>query len=140
MDNKNKSVIVKENLISAISKKCKDDYISTEDLLKLIDNVTDEDGVISKRRLIKSIGKAHTKSTAKAIYNLLEGVIFDYLSSVDREQDVSIRLFEGITLDGTYIPERMMRNNLTGKDSFIESKIKPKFNITRYYCNKLNNK
>ena len=32
------------------------------------------------------------------------------------------------------------KNNLTGKMSFVESKIKPKINITRSYCEKLNNK
>ena len=31
-------------------------------------------------------------------------------------------------------------NNLTGKTNKVESKIKPKFNITRSYCEKLNSK
>lgn len=140
MNSKNKSIITKENLINIISDKCKDDYISTEDLLELISKATDEDGVISKRRLVKSIKDSHTKSVVKDIYNLLENVIYNSLSSVDKKQDVCIKLFEGVTLDGTYISEKTKRNNLTGEMSFVESKIKPKFNITRSYCNKLNNK
>ena len=140
MNNKDKSIITKENLINLVLSKCREDYISTEDLLKLIDGAIDEDGVISKKRLIKSIKNSNTKSTIKDIYNLLEKVIFNTLSSANSECDVSIRLFEGITLDATYMPETTMISNLTGKPMLIESKIKPKFNITRNYCNKLNNK
>lgn len=137
---KNKLVITKENLINIVLDKCKDDFISTEDLLKLIDKATDDDGVISKKKLIKSIRNYHTKTVIKSIYNLLEDIIFDTISSVDKKQDVCIRLFEGISLDGTYIPEKTKKNNLNGEVSFVESKIKPKFNITRSYCEKLNNK
>lgn len=139
MSNANKLIITKENLINVISDKCKDDYISTDDLLDLIKKATDEDGVISKRRLMKSIKGYHTKSVVKDIYNLLENSIFNSLSSAGEEQDVCIRLFEGISLDCTYVPEKTMKNNLTGELSFVESKIKPKFNITRTYCEKLNN-
>ena len=140
MNNKNKSYVTKEALIGAIANKCKDDYISTEDLIKLLDEVTDCEGFISKRRLIKSIGITHTKSVIKDIYNLMEKAIFDYLSSVDKNQDVCIRLFEGISLDGIYMPEKTKKNNLTGEFNFVQSKIKPKFNITRSYCEKLNDK
>ena len=138
--NNNKLVITKENLISIISDKCKDDYVSTEDLLELINKATDEDGIISKKRLMKSIKNLHTKSVVKDVYGLLENIIFKSLSSVDENQDVCIRLFEGVSLDGTYIPEKTKKNNLTGEMSLVESKIKPKFNITRSYCEKLNYK
>ena len=137
---KNKSIITKENLINIILDKCKDDFISTEDLLKLIDKATDEDGTISKKKLVKSIRNSHTKTVIRSVYNSLEEIIFNSLSSVDKKQDVCIRLFEGISLDGTYIPEKTKKNNLTGETSLVESKIKPKFNITRSYCEKLNDK
>lgn len=140
LSNKNKSVITKENLISIISNKCKDDYVSTEDLFELINNATDEDGIISKKRLMKSIKGFHTRSVVKDVYSLFENAIFDSLSSVSEEQDVCIRLFEGISLDGTYIPEQAKKINFTGETVLVESKIKPKFNITRSYCDKLNHK
>ena len=138
MGEKNRLVLTKENLINIISNKCKDDYVSTRDLFKLIDECTDEDGIISRRRLIKSVKNSNTKSVIRDIYNLLENSIFDYLHSVNSEQDVSIRLFEGISLDCEYIPEKKKKNNLTGKMIFVESKVKPRFNITRNYCEKLN--
>jgi len=95
----------------------------------------------TKENLIKDIAKQSNKniSDVKEIYNVLEKDIFDILSSTNENQDVSIRLFEGISLDGIYVPEKEKKNNLTGKTSLVESKIKPKFNITRSYREKLNN-
>ena len=140
LSNKNKCVVTKENLINIILDKCNDDYISTEDLIKLIDKATDKNGIISKKKLIKSIKSAHTKTVIRNVYGLLEDIIFCTLYSVDKRQDVCIRLFEGISLDGMYVPEKSKKNNLTGEVGVVESKIKPKFNITRTYCDKLNNK
>jgi nucleoid DNA-binding protein len=95
----------------------------------------------TKENLIKDISKQTNKniSDVKEIYNELENLVFDILSSVNENKDVDIRLFEGISLDGTYVPAKEKKNNLTGKTSFVESKIKPKFNITRSYIEKLNN-
>lgn len=98
--------------------------------------------VIKKENLIKSIAKQTKYNIAdvKSIYNALESSIFNILSSVNKDEDVCIRLFEGISLDGTFVPEKTKKNNLTGETHFVGSKIKPKFNITRSYCEKLNNK
>lgn len=95
----------------------------------------------TKENLIKDIANQTNSnvSDVKKIYNALEDIIFDILHSVNDNQDVNIRLFEGISLDGVYIPAKEKKNNLTGKMSLVESKIKPKFNITRSYCEKLNN-
>lgn len=98
--------------------------------------------VVKKENLIREVAKQTNNniSDVKLIYNALENIIFNTLSSVDKKQDVCIRLFEGISLDGTYIPEKTKKNNLTGEVNLVESKIKPKFNITRSYCEKLNDK
>lgn len=97
--------------------------------------------VITKENLIRDIAKQTNNniSDIKTIYNALESFIFETLSSVNANEDVCIRLFEGISLDGTYIPEKTKKNNLTGETHLVQSKIKPKFNITRSYCEKLNN-
>lgn len=96
----------------------------------------------TKENIIKDIAKQTNKTIndTKDFYNALERVIFDSLSSTKENQDVCIRLFEGVSLDGKYSPEKTKKNNLTGKTNLVESKIKPKFNITRSYCEKLNNK
>lgn len=140
MDNQNKTIITKEKLINMITKECSDDFISTEDLLELIDKASDEYGIISKKKLIRSIKDSHTKAVIKNVYNTLERLLFKSLSSVDKKHNVTIRMFEGITLDGSYIPEKTKKNNLTGEVSLVHSKIKPKFNITRSYSEKLNDK
>ena len=95
----------------------------------------------TKENLIKDIAKQTNNniSDVKEIYNTLENLVFDILSSVNKDRDVDIRLFEGISLDGIYVPAKEKKNNLTGKTSLVESKIKPKFNITRSYIEKLNN-
>lgn len=97
---------------------------------------------ITKEVIIKDVAKQTNKNiyVVRDIYNALETTIFDILSSVDVNGDISIRLFEGISLDGIHVPEKTKKNNLTGKLSLVESKIKPKFNITRSYCEKLNAK
>lgn len=95
---------------------------------------------ITKENLIKDIAKQtnNTVKDTKNIYNALENVIFDILSSVSENGDICIKLFEGISLDGKYVPEKTKKNNLTGEIKLVESKIKPKFTITRSYCEKLN--
>lgn len=140
MSDKNKTIITKENLISLISEKCIDDFISIDDLLKLIEKATDEYGTVSKKRLIRSIRNSHTKTAIKNIYSTLENIVFESLHSVDKKNDICIKLFEGISIDGKYVPEKTKKNNFTGEIDIVESRIKPKFNVTRSYCDKLNNK
>lgn len=96
---------------------------------------------ITKEVLIKDVAKQTNKNIndVKEVYNTLEKTIFDILSSVNINGDISIRLFEGISLDGIYVSEKTKKNNLTGEISLVKEKIKPKFNITRSYCEKLNN-
>lgn len=96
---------------------------------------------ITKENLIRDVANQTNNSVSdvKDMYNALEKAIFDILSSVESNGDISIRLFEGISLDGVYVPEKTKQNNLTGELSVVKGKIKPKFNITRSYCEKLNN-
>ena len=94
---------------------------------------------ITKENIIKTIANQTDKNIAdvRDFYNTLVEAS-DNDGTDDR--DVCIKLFEGISLDGTYIKEKMKKINLSGEEKLIPSKIKPKFNITRTYCNKLNNK
>ena len=95
----------------------------------------------TKDMLIRNIAEMcdENMSTIRNIYNLLEQNVAKLLSSADPNTDISIRLFEGITIDSTFIPEKTKINNLTGQVITATSKIKPKANITRSYCEKLTN-
>ena len=140
MNKQNKIIITKENLINSILDKCNEDYISIKDLYTLIEKATDEYGVISKKKLIKSIKDSYTKTVIKNIYNTLEDFLFESLSLTSKKQDINIKLFEGISLDGNFVAEKIKKNNLTGQTITVPSYIKPKFNITRSYREKLNDK
>ena len=95
--------------------------------------------VYTKDMLIRNIAEVckKDKRTVRAIYNTLEDYIVEYLSSANLDTDISIRLFEGITVDSTFVPEKTKVNNLTGQVITSTSKIKPKANITRSYREKL---
>ena len=95
----------------------------------------------TKDMLVRNIADMcdENMSTVRNIYNLLEQNVAKLLSSANADTDISIRLFEGITIDSTFIPEKTKINNLTGQVITATSKIKPKANITRSYCEKLTN-
>lgn len=77
--------------------------------------------------------------TVKNIYNSIESNIRELLSCADPSTDIIVKLFDGISINSSYIPEKEKINNLTGELIITKSKIKPKANITRYYCEKLTN-
>lgn len=96
----------------------------------------------TKENLIKNIANecGKSKNIVRNIYNTLEENVTELLSSADANTDVSVRLFEGISIDSSFILEKNKLNNLTGEIITTKSKIKPKANITRYYCDKLTNR
>ena len=104
--------------------------LSPKDLIQLKHSI----GVLPSIK--QKLSKINTKESLKKSDEI---ITFESLYDVNKKHDVCIKLFEGISLDGKYIPEKTKKNNLTGKENLIESKIKPKFNITRSYCEKLNN-
>lgn len=95
----------------------------------------------TKDMLVRSVAEMcdENMGTIRNIYNLLEQNVARLLSSANPDTDISIRLFEGITIDSTFVPEKTKVNNLTGKVITSTSKIKPKAKITRSYCEKLTN-
>lgn len=78
------------------------------------------------------------KKTVREIYNAIEDLVFSTLSSANADNDVSVRLFEGVVLDGVYVPAHEKVNNLTGEMIITKEKISPKARITRSYCDKVN--
>lgn len=93
----------------------------------------------TKEMIVKNISRKCGKDTksVKDIYNALEHEIEQLLSSANPDTDVTLRLFEGISISSTFVPEQTMMNNLTGKMITSSSKIRPKVNITRRYCEKI---
>lgn len=97
--------------------------------------------VTTKDQLIRFITDESNVNlgTVRSVYNTLENRVKYLLSKATPEQNMTVRLFEGITLDSKFVPEKKKKNNLTGDTIIAASRIKPKANITRRYCDKLNN-
>ena len=73
----------------------------------------------------------------RGIYNILEDTIMKLLSSTSPANYITLKLFEGISIDSEFLPEKDKVNNLTGKSIVTTSKVKAKANVTRNYCDKL---
>lgn len=100
----------------------------------------DTNMVYTREKMIRKIAKMSKRdvSTVRSVYDTLENAVVELLKTVSDGHDVVIKLFEGISLEGVYTPEKTKVNNLTGKEIKVASKIKPKVNITRSFCEKIN--
>lgn len=96
----------------------------------------------TKDMLIKTVAKdcKIDRNTVKDVYESIEDSVSDALSSANEDSDVSVRLFEGIVLNGVYVPSHEKVNNLTGNMIVTKSKIVPKAHITRTYCDKISSR
>lgn len=95
--------------------------------------------IYTKETMIRHIAKTYRVNidTVRKIYNGLENTVEELLVNANLEQNIVIKLFEGITVNSSFIPEKTKVNNLTGKIITTSSKIKPRVNVTRNYCEKL---
>jgi len=108
-----------------------------------------EAGIMKKHRNVQKISKdgliqvvADTSgekvATTENIFKAMENFILAALKKVDSNKGVSIQLFDGFYVDGTYVPERKQKSNLTGQIIDVASKIKIKTRITGKYTEKVN--
>lgn len=105
--------------------------------------VTKEDMIleIARREKIKI-------PIVRAVYNALEKLFFETITSTTesdtKDNPINIRLFEGISFNSYYEPEKEKKvNYITDKESntiLVKSKIKLKALITKNLKNKLNKK
>ena len=93
---------------------------------------------VTQEELIKRIASKEDMevATVRKIFKSAEDFIFDYLSSTTQSDSITIKLFDGLSLECKYIPEKIMH---TYDDITCKSKIWAKPKITRYYNRKLNN-
>lgn len=93
----------------------------------------------TKAELIQMIAKDSRIriSTVQTVYEKMVDEIESILSTVDDNKDVTIRLFDGISIDGTLKPETEKMNNLTGEVITTKRQVKVKANVTRSYKDKI---
>ncbi len=77
-------------------------------------------------------------SITNVIHNATESKIRELLLQTTNKDKVVIKLFSGITIDSSIIPEREKRNNFTGEVVVYPPYIKPKFNVSKNYVRTLN--
>lgn len=82
---------------------------------------------------IEKMGVQRAVATAAGVYNALEARVKELLHCATPDEEVAIRLFEGITLKGVYAPEVVKRNNLTGKMMTYKAHIEPKVVFTKHF-------
>lgn len=94
----------------------------------------------NKESLIKKIADQTGQSieVVRQIYNTLDTVVFNTLSSVTEEEDVKVKLFNGVTMTSTFVPSKNQMNNLTGQMIQTACKIRPKVTLSRDYKERLN--
>lgn len=78
------------------------------------------------------------KYSVKEVINCLEEVINGDLIKANKNEDIEIRLFNGLKLKSTYIPSHIGKNPKTNEDVIVDDKIKVIAKVTDYYNNKLN--
>lgn len=95
--------------------------------------------VYTKAQMIKLIARSAKvrRSLVQKIYECFEDEIRTLLASADENNDVVLRLFEGISISSEFLPHKEKVNNLTGENITTLEKIRAKAKITRRYCDKL---
>ena len=93
----------------------------------------------TKDKFIKDIAARSDMDVAdvKQMYAEFENVLTGYLSEADMETDIVVKMFEGFSMVSTFCPETTKKNNFTGEEMVVASKIKPKAKFTRTYHDRL---
>lgn len=93
--------------------------------------------VITQKQLIDQIAKKEDINieTVRRVVSATEELIFDYLSSTTPSENVVVKILNGLSLIGKYIPEKEIYtyDNIKCRDRI---RVCPK--ITRYYNRKIN--
>ena len=94
--------------------------------------------VITQKKLINQIAKKEdiNVETVRRIFSATENIVFDYLSSTTPSENVVVKILNGLSLTGKYIPEKEIH---TYDDIKCEERISVKPRVTRYYNRKINN-
>ncbi len=92
---------------------------------------------ITQENLIKEIASKENLNvaTVRDIFQSAEDIIFAHLSSTTPSENVMIKIFDGLSVECNYIPEKEIH---TYDTIICKPKIWAKPKITRYFNRKLN--
>lgn len=94
---------------------------------------------IPKEKLLREVAKASNKdlATVQEVFSSLEDCVMNMLRKANKDNDISIRLFDGVFMEGHYTPPKQKTNNLTGKVIDVASRVKIRARISRKTAEKL---
>lgn len=67
----------------------------------------------------------------------LEWIITRELRNAD-EEGITIKLFDGLSIEADYVDEKIIKHPKTGKSTLVPAKLWAKAKITRYFNRKIN--
>lgn len=114
-----KTVVNKYDIITKISGKIR------EPVDRLVYEAINRDDGISYKGLMRPV--------ANVVYCAFQDYIYDILDNIREDEEVQIRLFDGLYLNAKMVPPKKHHNCLTGKDIITKRKIKISMTATRYY-------
>ena len=78
-------------------------------------------------------------ATVRKILKSAENIVFDYLSSIPPSEDITLKLFNGISIDRKYINKRIYTKGMFQNITCPEH-VKTKANCSKYYNGQVNQK
>lgn len=93
----------------------------------------------TKDSISKEVARELKMSTSivRDVIECIEDKVSKHLSEADARNDVSVRLFEGISISSKYVPESEHTCNFNGKNVTVSERIQPRAHITRSYREKI---
>lgn len=95
--------------------------------------------VYSKSEIVDNVARCCRVrlNVVEKVFAEIEYFIMERLSDADGSNDVVLKLFDGMSLSASFVPEKEKLNNLTGETITTTSKIAIKANVTKTYKNKV---
>lgn len=94
--------------------------------------------IVTQENLAKQIAAKEDidVATVRRIFESAEKIVFACLSSTTPSENTVVKLMNGLSLEGTYIPKKEIH---TYDNIVCDPRIRVRPKITRYYNRKLNN-
>lgn len=86
---------------------------------------------------VEKMGVARAMRLTKAMYAALEERVDELLSCSSQDSDVTVKLFEGISIKSIYVPSVIHRSNIDGKAYLQKARIRLRSSFTREFKRKL---
>lgn len=82
-------------------------------------------------------GVKRAVTITSAVYNALEAKVKELLACAAPGVDIVVKMFEGISLKGKYVPEITKQNNLTGEMMVYKAHVKPDVQFSKRFRDSL---